>query len=189
MSQLEPTDCIDCQNILRHWIEFQLVDEEGKPLVGVPYKIHARAFNAARRDDFNKVTAIINGGFTGYTDRLNKLRTAITVLKAGHLNQLLEDERFEFTRSSIYNNPINSFAWGLWHDSGTTQHGPVKNRDEALRGYERAQELLAASPFPEKQLDKKIYEIKKRNVPNYINERIAVLRRVAERESRERRGN
>ncbi|REF28594.1 putative chitinase [Xenorhabdus cabanillasii] len=62
------------------------------------YKIHARAFNSARRDDFNKVTAIINGGFTGYTDRLNKLRTAIRVLKADHLNQLLEDEIFEFTK-------------------------------------------------------------------------------------------
>ncbi|MDE9565160.1 lipase family protein [Xenorhabdus bovienii] len=39
MSQLELKDCINCQEILNHWIEFQLVDEEGKPLVGMPYKL------------------------------------------------------------------------------------------------------------------------------------------------------
>ncbi|MBC8954218.1 lipase family protein [Xenorhabdus sp. PB62.4] len=39
MSQLQPMDCIDCQKILKHWIEFQLVDEQGKPLVGMPYKL------------------------------------------------------------------------------------------------------------------------------------------------------
>ncbi|OTA19755.1 phospholipase A1 [Xenorhabdus beddingii] len=39
MSQLEPMDCIDCQKTLKHWIEFQLVDEQGKPLAGMPYKL------------------------------------------------------------------------------------------------------------------------------------------------------
>ncbi|MDE1480692.1 lipase family protein [Xenorhabdus bovienii] len=39
MSQLQPTDCIDCQKILKHWIEFQLVDEQGEPLAGMPYKL------------------------------------------------------------------------------------------------------------------------------------------------------
>ncbi|MDC9580360.1 lipase family protein [Xenorhabdus sp. PR6a] len=39
MSQLEPTDCIDCQKILKHWVEFQLVDEQGEPLAGMPYKL------------------------------------------------------------------------------------------------------------------------------------------------------
>ncbi|PHM28758.1 hypothetical protein [Xenorhabdus innexi] len=143
----------------------------------------------------------INGGFTGYTDRLDKLRTAIRVLKADHLNQLLEDEVFEFTSSSIYNNKINSFAWGLWHDPDTEQRGPVKNRDKALSGYERAQELLSANPFPANQLESKIYGIRKRDVPNYINTRIAALRRGEgregenrgredrERNDRERRGN
>ncbi|WP_258086826.1 lipase family protein [Xenorhabdus bovienii] len=39
MKPLDPTNCIDCQKILKHWIEFQLVDEQGKPLVGMPYKL------------------------------------------------------------------------------------------------------------------------------------------------------
>ncbi|PHM72516.1 lipase family protein [Xenorhabdus kozodoii] len=39
MKPLDPTNCIDCQKILKHWIEFQLVDEQGQPLVGMPYKL------------------------------------------------------------------------------------------------------------------------------------------------------
>ncbi|WP_115827232.1 hypothetical protein [Xenorhabdus cabanillasii] len=68
-----------------------------------------------------------------------------------------------------------------------------------MSGYERALELLTANPFPTNQLDKNIYGIRKRDVPNYINRRIAALRREegredrirenVERENRERRGN
>ncbi|MDX8001058.1 DUF2235 domain-containing protein [Xenorhabdus sp. Reich] len=42
MSKLEPLDCLDCQKILKHWIEFQLVDEQGEPLAGIPYKLKIR---------------------------------------------------------------------------------------------------------------------------------------------------
>ncbi|WP_338860385.1 hypothetical protein [Xenorhabdus griffiniae] len=42
MKSLDPTNCIDCQKILKHWIEFQLVDEQGEPLTGMPYKLASR---------------------------------------------------------------------------------------------------------------------------------------------------
>ncbi|PHM62647.1 hypothetical protein [Xenorhabdus ishibashii] len=42
MKPLDPTNCIDCQKILKHWIEFQLVDEQGEPLTGMPYKLTSR---------------------------------------------------------------------------------------------------------------------------------------------------
>ncbi|WP_052189811.1 MULTISPECIES: hypothetical protein [Xenorhabdus] len=42
MSQLEQSDCINCPNILKQWVEFQLVDEEGEPLTGIPYKLQSR---------------------------------------------------------------------------------------------------------------------------------------------------
>ncbi|MEX0444896.1 DUF2235 domain-containing protein [Xenorhabdus sp. SGI246] len=42
MSQLDPTNCIDCQKILKNWIEFQLLDEQGKPLTGIPYTLKSR---------------------------------------------------------------------------------------------------------------------------------------------------
>ncbi|KOY60043.1 lipase, partial [Photorhabdus heterorhabditis] len=33
---------MDCKNILKHWIEFQLVDEQGKPIVNMPYRLRSR---------------------------------------------------------------------------------------------------------------------------------------------------
>ncbi|WFQ79310.1 DUF2235 domain-containing protein [Xenorhabdus sp. SF857] len=42
MKPLDPTNCIDCRKILKHWIEFQLVDEQGEPLTGIPYKLKSR---------------------------------------------------------------------------------------------------------------------------------------------------
>ncbi|CDL85786.1 hypothetical protein [Xenorhabdus cabanillasii] len=142
------------------------------------YKIYKNVFDSAEDDDFNTVTALINGGFNGYNDRLDYLKTAIRVLKAEHLNQLLENERFEFISSSIYNYKIYSFAWGLWHDPNIpTRRGTTKDRDEALRGYERVQTLITENPFrTEAQLNRKMYGIKNRDVSNYINERIAALR-------------
>ncbi|MBE8598235.1 phospholipase effector Tle1 domain-containing protein [Xenorhabdus sp. BG5] len=42
MGQLQQTDCINCKKALKHWIEFQLVDEQGEPLTGIPYKLTSR---------------------------------------------------------------------------------------------------------------------------------------------------
>ncbi len=35
MSNENSVYCHDCQKILKNWIEFQLVDEQGKPLAGI----------------------------------------------------------------------------------------------------------------------------------------------------------
>ncbi|WP_445494958.1 lipase family protein [Photorhabdus sp. SF281] len=35
----DPLLCIDCKKYLRHWVEFQLVDEQDKPLVNQPYHL------------------------------------------------------------------------------------------------------------------------------------------------------
>ncbi|WP_434524999.1 hypothetical protein [Photorhabdus asymbiotica] len=42
MSKLGPLDYIVCQNILKHWVEFQLVDEQGEPIVNMPYRLRSR---------------------------------------------------------------------------------------------------------------------------------------------------
>ncbi|BET98456.1 hypothetical protein [Xenorhabdus taiwanensis] len=133
------------------------------------------------------------GGFNGYNDRLNYLKKAIKALKAAHLNQLLDNEKFEFNSSSIYNYKVNSFAWGLWHDPNIiTRQGTVKDKDEALRGYERVQELITTNPFRRNELEQKMYGIKKCDVSNYINERIAALkggeRKDGRSENRGRKG-
>ncbi|PHM47343.1 hypothetical protein Xekk_04518 [Xenorhabdus sp. KK7.4] len=83
-----------------------------------------------------------------------------------HLNQLLNNNEFEFTRSSICNQKIYSFAWGLWHDPDTRQRGPAKDRDKALNGYERARELLTANPFTARELGGETYRIARREIPD-----------------------
>ncbi|WP_408672959.1 glycoside hydrolase family 19 protein, partial [Xenorhabdus koppenhoeferi] len=141
------------------------------------YKKYKSCVDSAKNDDFNKVTAIINGGFTHYNDRLDYLKRAIKAFKAEHLNQLLNDEKFEFASSAIYNNRVNSFAWGLWHDPDKkVLKGTLKDKNEALKGYERAQELIIASPFGTQFKGKKIYGMNYSNVLSYINKRIINLK-------------
>ncbi|ETS33660.1 lipase [Photorhabdus temperata] len=38
----DPLLGLDCKKYLRHWVEFQLVDEQGKPLVNQPYRLISR---------------------------------------------------------------------------------------------------------------------------------------------------
>ncbi|MBD1228732.1 glycoside hydrolase family 19 protein [Xenorhabdus griffiniae] len=132
--------------------------------------------NSGKNDDFNKVTAIINGGFTGYDDRLKHLKRIIDILRAEHLNQLLGDGKFEFTHSSIYDNRVNSLAWGLWHDPTTKKKGTVKDKNEALKGYERTQQLIMEKPYKTSQKDNKIYGIKYSDVLTYVNKKIILLK-------------
>ncbi|MGV7963893.1 lipase family protein [Photorhabdus tasmaniensis] len=39
MGILDPRLGLDCKKYLRHWVEFQLVDEQDKPLVNLPYRL------------------------------------------------------------------------------------------------------------------------------------------------------
>ncbi|EKS6641999.1 PAAR domain-containing protein [Enterobacter hormaechei] len=96
----------------------------------------------ADADDFNKVVAVINGGFNGYNQRLSKFNTIAKTLGSEHLSLLEEDDKFSFEKSDIYKNPIQSFLWGKWHDPKVTKcTGTDKNEDEAKKGYARAKYL------------------------------------------------
>ncbi|WP_387489640.1 lipase family protein [Photorhabdus sp. RM96S] len=39
MAISDPRLCFDCKRFLKNWVEFQLVDEQGKPLVNMPYRL------------------------------------------------------------------------------------------------------------------------------------------------------
>ncbi|OTA20403.1 Uropathogenic specific protein [Xenorhabdus beddingii] len=41
MSDTGRLDCVPC-NKFRHWLEFQLLDNQGKPLIGIPYHLKSR---------------------------------------------------------------------------------------------------------------------------------------------------
>lgn len=139
------------------------------------YDVSRQLGGLAKSDDFNKVTAVINGGFNGYNDRLSIFNSAVKSLGGGHLNKQCTNGAFSFENSSIYQSKIYSLAWGLWHDPFSHRSGTDKNADEALKGYKRAKELLASSPFPTSTPHKKIYGIEYVSVLEYINQRIGVL--------------
>ncbi|WP_297197555.1 chitinase [uncultured Pluralibacter sp.] len=142
------------------------------------FKIYKSLGVTADNDDFNKITAVINGGFNGYNDRLEFFNRAVKTLKAQHLNKFMTNESFPFENGTISGSKIYSFGWGLWHDPNSSRSGVIKNKEEALKGYRRAKELIETSPFPENRRNKKIYGIKCGNLLTYINERIDALERL-----------
>ncbi len=96
-------------------------------------------------DDFNFITAKINGGFNGYDARLSSFDTISTLLKAGHLNTKEINGSFSFSDSEIYNYRIYAFEWGKWHDPGLHSYsGTSKDVSKALEGYRRALTLYEA---------------------------------------------
>ncbi|WP_420852950.1 glycoside hydrolase family 19 protein, partial [Siccibacter turicensis] len=131
----------------------------------------------ACNDDFNKITAKINGGFIHYNERLSLFNRLVTSLHAEHLNEKYIDEHFSFESSGIYNNKVYALGWGLWHDPGSSQQGTVKSREEALTGYRRAKDLIDLSPFPQegRAALKKVYGIEQRNVAAFVDGRITKL--------------
>lgn len=94
------------------------------------YNIHKSLNVTASNDDFNRVTAVINGGFNGDNDRLAIFRKSVEILKGEHFNRLMLNEMFGFEDSSISQNRIYSFGWGLWHDPASSRAGTDKSRVE-----------------------------------------------------------
>jgi len=139
------------------------------------FNIYKSLGNPASNDDFNKITAVINGGFNGYNERLGYFITCVTTLGTDHLNHLMLDNKFNFEDSAIYNSKIYSFGWGLWHDSENSRSGTDKNTEESLKGYKRARDLLLTTPFPASMNNKKIYGIEYGNLSTYINARILAM--------------
>ncbi|MBD2786371.1 S-type pyocin domain-containing protein, partial [Xenorhabdus sp. DI] len=39
MSETGRLDCVSCHAVFKHWLEFQLIDNQGKPLGGIPYRL------------------------------------------------------------------------------------------------------------------------------------------------------
>ncbi|WP_304163045.1 glycoside hydrolase family 19 protein [Lonsdalea britannica] len=99
----------------------------------------------AKKDDFNMITARINGGFNGYDDRLRYFDKAVEVLRCEHLNQLRKEKGFTFEESAIYNNKVYAYSWGRYHDPLSQEQGTRKDKVEALVAYKRALALYQAA--------------------------------------------
>jgi predicted chitinase/uncharacterized Zn-binding protein involved in type VI secretion len=96
-------------------------------------------------DDFNYITAQINGGFNGYNTRLSSFNSIVGTLKADHLNLKEENNEFSFQDSEIYQYRVYSLDWGKWHDPGLSSYsGPTKSIEKSLEGYRRARPLCVS---------------------------------------------
>ncbi|EFT9193100.1 hypothetical protein HVA24_004792, partial [Salmonella enterica] len=82
-----------------------------------------------------------------------------------------------FEDSGIYNNRVYALGWGMWHDPNGSRQGTDKSKEEALKGYGRAKELIDLNPFPHEGDEgrKKVYGIEKRNISVFIDGRIRQL--------------
>ncbi|EPR9083236.1 glycoside hydrolase family 19 protein [Cronobacter dublinensis] len=141
------------------------------------FKVFQELDEDADNDDFNMITARINGGFTHYNERLTLLRSLSDSFNASHLIKKECHGVFPFKDSRIYDNKTYALAWGLWHDPDSSQQGPEKNINESLKGYGRAQDLMKSSPFPKEGAEgkKKIYGIEKRNIAEFVDQRVIHL--------------
>ncbi|WP_347113142.1 hypothetical protein AAHB66_12580 [Leclercia sp. S52] len=102
------------------------------------YCVNKNVVKHAKNDDFNMVTALINGGFNGYNDRIKYFNRAIDVFKAEHLNILNKEVGFSFEDSEIYNYRVYAYSWGRYHDPLRSESGTDKVKTEALKAYRRA---------------------------------------------------
>ncbi|GAB7534754.1 hypothetical protein BGC_09640 [Burkholderia sp. 3C] len=146
------------------------------------YVINASLVGASDRDDFIWITRKINGGYTGYDDRLSYLNKAIEVLGIEGCLKLNRGGVYQFEESKAYNEKRASCAWGMWHDPGLDKTGiSAKSVAEALKGYERYLDLddisrkrLKKSDRPE---DHGWYGLpKKESVRRFVENRLKVLK-------------
>ncbi|MFJ2460964.1 glycoside hydrolase family 19 protein [Pseudomonas neuropathica] len=92
-------------------------------------------------DDFIYCTAVVNGGFNGYDDRLQFLNRAIDALDIKGCAKLNKLGVYELADSKAYKNAKFSFAWGLWSDPAGGTSGKAADRNQAIIGYKRFIEL------------------------------------------------
>ncbi|MBC8952684.1 S-type pyocin domain-containing protein [Xenorhabdus sp. PB62.4] len=82
MSDTGRLDCVPC-NTFKHWLEFQLLDNQGKPLIGIPYTLKSR-------DGVIKANGVTNGQGILREENLSPLPMTLHVDAQKLANQLVE---------------------------------------------------------------------------------------------------
>ncbi|WP_446471073.1 S-type pyocin domain-containing protein [Xenorhabdus stockiae] len=82
MSDTGRLDCVPC-NTFKHWLEFQLLDNQGKPLIGIPYTLKSR-------DGVIKANGVTNGQGILREENLSPLPVTLHVDAQKLADQLVE---------------------------------------------------------------------------------------------------
>ncbi len=145
------------------------------------FAIRHNLLTASEKDDFIWITRVVNGGFNGYSKRLNYFNRAVEAMEIKGCLKLNNNGVYKFEESAAYNEKRASFAWGLWNDPFLKKEGiTTKTNEEAIKGYKRYIELddAAGRPTDEKgnPLDGGWYLIgEKTKVRTYAEGRLSAL--------------
>jgi|GEM_PF-7083945 Predicted chitinase len=92
-------------------------------------------------DDFIMCTAIVNGGFNGFDERLRFLNNSIRIL--GVEDEAIKNKKgkYVFSESEVFNKIKLAYGWGLWSDPHGNKIGKEKSLIDAKAGYQRFIEL------------------------------------------------
>jgi len=94
----------------------------------------------ADKNDIICISAIVNGGFNGFDDRLKYFKRGVESLNlksCKNLNSinLTHLTTFNFPDSMVTEMIGESFGWGLWHDPAKNKSGVTKSVVVAKEGY------------------------------------------------------
>ena len=104
-------------------------------------KFHTDLNPLADKNDLITITARINGGFNGYTDRLTHLKRAQGALLVPTCKKAnVGTEVFlPYAQCDAYDNRVYSFAWGYWNDDKYPKRKGIdpKQAADKKEGYAR----------------------------------------------------
>ena len=102
----------------------------------------------ADKNDLLQISALINGAFNGFDDRVNIFKRAHKALNAPGCQSVSNRSAvfLPFEQSAVYDNAGSTFGWALWHDPTSTKHGVPKNAAVAKTAYQRFLVLHDAKP-------------------------------------------
>ncbi|WP_058368556.1 LysM peptidoglycan-binding domain-containing protein [Psychrobacter sp. ENNN9_III] len=94
----------------------------------------------ADKNDIIGISAIVNGGFNGFNDRVKYFERGVESLNlksCANLNSISPNQltTFNFPDSIVTEMIGESFGWGLWHDPTKNKNGVTKNSVVSKEGY------------------------------------------------------
>lgn len=94
----------------------------------------------ADKNDIIGISAIVNGGFNGFNDRIKYFERGVDSLNiklCANLGSIKSEQltTFNFPDSIVMSMIGESFGWGLWHDPAKNKNGVTKNSVVSKEGY------------------------------------------------------
>lgn len=133
------------------YVKVNFLDSNNVKMAQLPYSIDSAGWfwtkfkwkdlnELADKNDIICISAIVNGGFNGFDDRLKYFKRGVESLNlksCTNLNSINPTQltTFNFPNSMVTEMIGESFGWGLWHDPAKNKSGVTKSVVVAKEGY------------------------------------------------------